>query len=77
MRLRQPGLMVKMFLGPAGSITKEHKLRDLNWREIATLVPLLIFIFWIGLYPRPFFALIAPAVENLVAAVQTATMMVP
>jgi NADH-quinone oxidoreductase subunit M len=67
----------KMFLGPAGSITKEHKLRDLNWREIATLVPLLIFIFWIGLYPKPFFALIAPAVENLVAAVQTATMMVP
>ncbi len=67
----------KMFLGPAGSITREHKLRDLNWREIATLVPLLIFIFWIGLYPKPFFALIAPAVENLVAAVQTATMMVP
>ena len=67
----------RMFLGPAGSITKEHKLRDLNWREIATLVPLLIFIFWIGLYPKPFFALIDPAVENLVAAVQAAVMVVP
>ncbi len=67
----------KMFLGPAGSITREHKLRDLNWREIATLVPLLIFIFWIGLYPKPFFALIDPAVENLVAAVQAAVMVVP
>jgi NADH-quinone oxidoreductase subunit M len=67
----------RMFLGPAGSITKEHKLRDLNWREIATLVPLLVFIFWIGLYPKPFFALIGPAVENLVAAVQAAAMMVP
>ena len=64
----------KMFLGPAGSITKEHTLHDLNWREIAILVPLLIFIFWIGLYPKPFFALIAPAVENLVAAVQAAAM---
>jgi NADH-quinone oxidoreductase subunit M len=67
----------RMFLGPAGSITKEHKLRDLNWREIATLVPLLIFIFWIGLYPKPFFALIDPAVQNLVAAVQAAVMVVP
>jgi NADH-quinone oxidoreductase subunit M len=67
----------KMFLGPAGSITREHKLRDLNWREIATLVPLLIFIFWIGLYPKPFFALIDPAVQNLVAAVQAAVMVVP
>jgi NADH-quinone oxidoreductase subunit M len=67
----------KMFLGPAGSITKEHKLRDLNWREIAILVPILILIFWIGLYPKPFFALIDPAVENLVAAVQAAVMVVP
>jgi NADH-quinone oxidoreductase subunit M len=67
----------KMFLGPAGSITKEHSLRDLNWREIAILVPILILIFWIGLYPKPFFALIDPAVENLVAAVQAAVMVVP
>jgi NADH-quinone oxidoreductase subunit M len=62
----------KMFLGPAGSITREHSLRDLNWREIAILVPLLVLIFWIGLYPKPFFALMAPAVEKLVAAVQVA-----
>ncbi len=64
----------KMFLGPAGSITKEHTLRDLNWREIAILIPLLVFIFWIGLYPKPFFALMAPAVDKLVAAVQVAAM---
>jgi NADH-quinone oxidoreductase subunit M len=67
----------KMFLGPAGSITQEHKLRDLNWREIAILVPLLILIFWIGLYPKPFFALMAPAVENLVAVVRAAAMGMP
>lgn len=61
----------KMFLGPQGEIVDEvkkhgHGIRDLNWREIATVVPLLIFIFWIGLYPAPFFDLMAPAVENLV-----------
>ena len=61
----------KMFLGPQGEIVEEvkkhgHAIRDLNWREIVTIVPLLIFIFWIGLYPKPFFDLMAPAVENLV-----------
>jgi NADH-quinone oxidoreductase subunit M len=67
----------RMFLGPAGSITSEHKLRDLNWREIATLVPLLIFIFWIGLYPDPFFRLMGPSVEKLVVALQTAAIAMP
>jgi NADH-quinone oxidoreductase subunit M len=61
----------KMFLGPADN-PKNLELKDLNWREIVTLIPLLVFIFWIGLYPKPFFALMAPAVDNLVAAVQTA-----
>jgi NADH-quinone oxidoreductase subunit M len=60
----------KIFLGPEGSIVEEvkkhgHALRDLNLREIATIVPLLVLIFWIGLYPRPFFELIAPAVDKL------------
>jgi NADH-quinone oxidoreductase subunit M len=61
----------RMFLGPQGEIVEEvkrhgHALRDLNWREIITVAPLLIFIFWIGLYPKPFFALMAPAVEHLI-----------
>ncbi|HQX01096.1 MAG TPA: NADH-quinone oxidoreductase subunit M [Anaerolineales bacterium] len=58
----------KMFLGPAGEITHHHELKDLNWREIFTVAPLLILMFWIGLYPAPFFNLIAPAVEKLIAA---------
>jgi NADH-quinone oxidoreductase subunit M len=61
----------KMFLGPQGEIVDEvkkhgHALRDLNWREIGIMVPILILIFWIGLYPAPFFNLIAPAVNHLV-----------
>ena len=69
----------KIFLGPLGSVVEDvkkhgHAIRDLNWREIATLVPLLILIFWIGLYPKPFFALIAPTVDKLVAVVQAVAM---
>jgi NADH-quinone oxidoreductase subunit M len=63
----------KIFMGPQGSIVEEvkkhgHALRDLNWREIATIVPLLVFIFWIGLYPKPFFDLMGPAVAKLISA---------
>ena len=72
----------RMFLGPQGEIVDEvkkhgHALRDLNWREIVTVAPLLIFIFWIGLYPAPFFNLMAPAVDKMVAALQTAAMAMP
>jgi NADH-quinone oxidoreductase subunit M len=63
----------KMFLGPVDK-EENRRLLDLNTREIITLVPLLVLIFWIGLYPRPFFTLMGPAVDNLVAAVQTAAM---
>ena len=58
----------KVFLGPAGEITHHHELKDLNWREILTVAPLIIFMFWIGLYPAPFFNLLAPAVEKLLSA---------
>jgi NADH-quinone oxidoreductase subunit M len=62
----------KMFLGPVDK-DENRSLLDLNLREVITLVPLLVFIFWIGLYPAPFFNLMAPAVDKMMVALQAAT----
>ena len=62
----------KLFLGPLDK-EENQKLKDLNWREIITLVPLVALIFWIGLYPKPFFGLMAPTVHKLVEIFQAAS----
>jgi NADH-quinone oxidoreductase subunit M len=66
----------KMFLGPLDKSENEG-LADLNWREVATLAPLLVLIFWIGLYPKPFFDLMGPSVDKVLAIVQTAAVALP
>ena len=41
-------------------------LPDLNLREYAVLLPLVLMAFWIGIYPKPFFAYITNPVEKIV-----------
>ena len=66
----------KMFLG---EVTNEANrlLKDLSWREIVTLVPLLILIFWIGLFPQPFINLMSSSVTALTQGVHLAALAVP
>ncbi|MBE0699375.1 MAG: NADH-quinone oxidoreductase subunit M, partial [Anaerolineaceae bacterium] len=61
----------KVFLGAVTHEENTH-LKDISRREILVLLPLLILIFWIGLYPKPFLTLIDPTVQQLVALVQNA-----
>ena len=46
-------------------------LKDLNLREIAVLAPLLLFIVWVGVYPRPFLSRMETSVNHFITLVNT------
>jgi len=54
-----------------GQVTHEvnNTLPDLNPREYAVLLPLVVLAFWIGIYPKPFFNYINNPVEKIVRQV--------
>lgn len=53
---------------------KNQKLLDLNAREIGIMVPLVVMIFVLGIYPKPFIDKMDPAVKKLVSQVRPASM---
>jgi NADH-quinone oxidoreductase subunit M len=61
-------LYQRVFWGKVTHPENEH-LQDLNGRELATLIPLVAFCFWIGLYPKPFLAFVEKPLGDLVARV--------
>lgn len=62
-------MVQRVFYGEV--INEKNKiLSDMNWRERFLLVPLIVMVFWIGIYPRPFLKMIEPSVQNLVETVQ-------
>ncbi len=45
--------------------------KDIDLREIMTLVPLIILVFWIGVYPNTFLSFMDVSVQHLIARVNT------
>ncbi len=54
----------KIFLGESRDSANEA-LRDLNWREVVSVAPLIVMCFVIGLYAAPFFNLMSSSVAGL------------
>jgi NADH-quinone oxidoreductase subunit M len=48
---------------------KNQRLKDLSWREIAVFAPLLVWAFWIGLNPQPYFRVLDRSVAQIVVRV--------
>jgi NADH-quinone oxidoreductase subunit M len=48
---------------------KNENLPDMSLREKITIYPLIILIFWIGLYPKPFMKTFDASVNHLVSKV--------
>ena len=44
-------------------------LKDLNPREMVTLISIILIIFWIGIYPKPFLRLTSASTAHLVETV--------
>jgi NADH-quinone oxidoreductase subunit M len=57
-------MLQKVAYGGTGNPDHSHVL-DLGMREILTLTPLLVFVFWIGLHPEPFTRVLHASVFRL------------
>jgi NADH-quinone oxidoreductase subunit M len=57
-----------------GKVTnpENQKLLDIDWRERLIMLPLVVLIFFIGIYPKPLFDRMEPAVRQVLSYVQVA-----
>ncbi len=62
-------LYQRVFWGKVTNPENEH-LQDLNARELATLVPLVVLCFWIGIYPKPVLAFLEGPAQRLAQTIQ-------
>ncbi|OQX96003.1 Fe-S-binding domain-containing protein [candidate division KSB1 bacterium 4572_119] len=58
-------MVQRVFFGPLEN-EKNKNLKDLSFREGMVLLPFVIFVFWIGIYPKPFLSKMEKSVEYYV-----------
>ncbi|HET7322591.1 MAG TPA: NADH-quinone oxidoreductase subunit M, partial [Longimicrobiaceae bacterium] len=64
--------MVQKIVFNALTKPANHKVADLNAREVLILMPLVLAILWVGLYPKSFLDRMEPSVTRLVEYMETA-----
>jgi NADH-quinone oxidoreductase subunit M len=62
-------MIQRVFYGECNN-EKNNILTDITIREKILLVPMIVLVFWIGLYPKPFLKVIEPSVKNLIETMQ-------
>jgi NADH-quinone oxidoreductase subunit M len=62
-------LYQRVMFGGATNPANEN-LADLNRRELATLIPLVLLSLWIGIYPAPLFRVLKQPVERIINVVR-------
>jgi NADH-quinone oxidoreductase subunit M len=62
-----------------GKVTNPHNehLADMNLREVAAALPLLVLVFWIGLYPNAAFSVMHASADNLINHVHAKAQALP
>ena len=63
----------RVMLGPVreGALYNGHSLTDLTVREIATLIPIVLFVVWIGIYPGTFLSRSGEVAKRTVQVIET------
>ena len=62
-------MVQRVFFGPLEN-EKNKNLKDLSFREMMVLLPFVIFVFWIGLYPKAFLSKMDKSVATYIEQYQ-------
>jgi NADH-quinone oxidoreductase subunit M len=62
-------MFMRVFFGPV-TRRENETLRDLTLRERLVFVPLVLLIFWMGVYPQPLLDRVQPSLDRTIALVQ-------
>jgi NADH-quinone oxidoreductase subunit M len=64
--------MIQSIFFNKNNVKEDAEMNDLSKREILILVPLMVGIVWLGVYPKPFMDRMAPSLEEIIERVETA-----
>ncbi len=62
-------MVQRVFFGALNN-PKNEKLKDLNLKEAVILFPLILLVFWMGFYSKPFFEKMDPSVGTVIQKMQ-------